>query len=316
MHLSRMNKTWFIMGLIVTLQCAHLKEAQLQHEQGQYKQSIELCKAAISADSTDARAYLLLSKNYLALDSLAQATRSAEQALKWNSESQFNRQHLARCYVASARMAVKQENFRQAYTCFENARKTAPQDSVVIQSVATYYFDRGQLDKSKNEWEALRPLVTDTTQIVQMLNKISERTSVADAALKKGVAAMKKTHYITAQTELEKALKAKPDHVEAKYQLHMAQGHAYFKKGSKSALWEAIEAYGLAMALKDTEAEPHFWLGKAYEKKDDREFTNAIDEYKMVLELDPQGPYSNEAKAKVQKLTKLKTKLDKFWGRN
>ena len=300
---------------ITLLQCVHLKEASTQFDQGQYTESIQLCKAAIAADSTDSQAYLLLSKNYVKVDSLTPATQAAESAFKYAPENNSVIRHLSHLYVTLGQQAAKEKNYRHAIEFLRNAKKIAPQDSATVQALADYYYDRGQLDRAKTEYKSLKSIVHNQKPVDDKLQTIENRTQKADAAVQKGIAAINRKHYKTAQTELKKALKNKPDNQEAKYQLHMAEGHALYKKGSKSAMWEAIEAFGLAMAIKDTLAEPHYWLAKAYERKDDREFTNAIDEYTKVLELDPNGPHAKEARTKLKKLKALKTKLDNFWGR-
>ena len=95
----------------------------------------------------------------------------------------------------------------------------------------------------------------------------------------------------------------------------MARGKILNKKGSKGQLWDAIEAFGNAMMLKPDLAEPHYFLGISYEKKDRNEFDNAINEFKIALEKDPSGQFSKSCRKKIKDLTTRRDKMKKFWGK-
>ena len=69
------------------------------------------------------------------------------------------------------------------------------------------------------------------------------------------------------------------------------------------------------MTLKPESGEPHYYLAQAYEKKDRREFDNAIQEYKIVLEKEPNGNFARQSKRKIKELTELRDRLKKFWGK-
>ncbi|HEX9974586.1 MAG TPA: hypothetical protein VGD14_21140, partial [bacterium] len=119
----------------------------------------------------------------------------------------------------------------------------------------------------------------------------------------------------SALSYLKLALNNKPDHKDATYYFHMTEGKILYRKGSKSACWDAISHYGKAMMLRTESAEPHFYMAQAYEKKDRNEFDNAIDEYQIALKKEPTGNLAGPSKKKIKDLTTRRDKLKKFWGK-
>jgi len=59
----------------------------------------------------------------------------------------------------------------------------------------------------------------------------------------------------------------------------------------------------------------HFLMAQAYEKKDRNEFKNAIEEYGIALENEPDGAYAAKSTQKITELTTRRDKLKKFWGK-
>ena len=92
-------------------------------------------------------------------------------------------------------------------------------------------------------------------------------------------------------------------------------GQYVYKQGAKGKLWDAIVALGNAATYRETAAEPHYYMGLAYEKKDKDEYDNAIAAYEKALTLEPNGPKAAICKKKIRDLKKHKEKMDKFWGR-
>ena len=80
-------------------------------------------------------------------------------------------------------------------------------------------------------------------------------------------------------------------------------------------IWDAIAAFGKAAAIRSEVGEPHFYMARAYEKKDPEEFVNAIEAYEKALQTEPEGPFASACKKKIRELKARKDKLDKFWGR-
>ena len=124
-----------------------------------------------------------------------------------------------------------------------------------------------------------------------------------------------KKHYEKAKAIFTQALEIKPDFSDAKYSLHIATGLRLYKKGSKAALWGAIMEFGYAAALRPDSAEPHFLSARAYDKKDRNEFDNAIREYELAAEIEPNSELAKKSTKKAKELKARRQKLKEFWGK-
>ena len=100
---------------------------------------------------------------------------------------------------------------------------------------------------------------------------------------------------------------------DAKYGLAMIKGHRLYKQGSKTSLWDALEQFGKASYFSPKRGEPHYWTGRSYEKKDERDYELIIEAYENALN----KPMSQDmvADAEVRLITvKQKQKTFKnFW---
>ena len=113
--------------------------------------------------------------------------------------------------------------------------------------------------------------------------------------------------------QYEAVLKMDPRNGTANYHIHMAKGKVHYKKGHKNGQWDAIQSFAKAVAAIDSLGAPHYWLGQAYEKKDEMDFELPLESYNKSLEL-----YLNQAmREKVilskQKLLKRKKTYEDFW---
>jgi tetratricopeptide (TPR) repeat protein len=68
-------------------------------------------------------------------------------------------------------------------------------------------------------------------------------------------------------------------------------GQAYYNKGEYE---KAVESYKKSIASAPDYPAPRFWLAKLYLILD--RHNEAAEELKMVMEIDPDGRYGNEAK--------------------
>ena len=93
----------------------------------------------------------------------------------------------------------------------------------------------------------------------------------------------------------------------------MDAGFNYHKKDYKNGQWDAIESFSKAATYIDTVGDPYYWIGQAYEKKDEMDFELPLESYNKSLEL-----YLNQAmREKVilskQKLLNRKKTYEDFW---
>ena len=108
-------------------------------------------------------------------------------------------------------------------------------------------------------------------------------------------------------------LKMDPRNATANYFIHMAKGKAHHKKGHKNGQWDAIQSFARAAAAIDSLGAPHYWLGQAYEKKDEMDFDLPLEAYDKALSLYlPDNLQSKVTSARIALLKRKKTYKD-FW---
>ena len=305
----------FLLGFILISRCVHLNEAKKAYDAEDYSTTVTLCKQAIAKDSTDTAAYILLAKSYRALDSLDAALKMVKNAEKFGALIQEVIREKCLIYLDMGNKYLSDDNVRMALQNYKSVESLCPENIKALLRIADIYHDLGRLDDARNRYEKITFLQSDSSLVSDKLEDIVNRTNESAVLVEQGVTAYQKKHYITAKTKLEEALRLKSDDKNAQYHLHMAEGHILFKKGSQANLWDAIEAFGKATVIQNDIAEPHYWLARSYEKKDDDEFVNAIDEYEIALKLDPQGARAKSIQKKIIELKKRKERLDKFWGK-
>lgn len=113
--------------------------------------------------------------------------------------------------------------------------------------------------------------------------------------------------------QYEAVLKMDPRNSTANYHIHMAAGKGHHKKGHKNGQWDAIQSFAKAAVAIDSLGAPHYWLGQAYEKKDEMDFELPLEAYDKALTL----YLSDDLKPKVASaraaLLKRKKTYEEFW---
>lgn len=93
----------------------------------------------------------------------------------------------------------------------------------------------------------------------------------------------------------------------------MAEGITNHKKGHKNGQWDAIQSFAKAATAIDTVGNPYYWMGLAYEKKDEMDFELPLESYDKALSLF----LTNEVRTKVdstrEQLLKRKKTYEDFW---
>ena len=93
----------------------------------------------------------------------------------------------------------------------------------------------------------------------------------------------------------------------------MNTGKQYHEKEYKNGQWEAIQSFSKASAIIDSLGEPHFWIGKAYEKKDEMDFELALEAYDKSLELYLPKKLRNKVLVRREALLNRKKTYENFW---
>jgi len=113
--------------------------------------------------------------------------------------------------------------------------------------------------------------------------------------------------------EFRSVLKIDTKNASARYHIYMAEGKEYHKQGHKNAQWDAIQSFAKAATTIDTLGEPYYWMGLAYEKKDEMDFELPLEVYDKSLALYlPKNIYTLVISNREALLKRKKTYED-FW---
>tara|TARA_Y100000768_G_scaffold299546_1_gene233290 strand:- start:51 stop:641 length:591 start_codon:yes stop_codon:yes gene_type:complete len=99
----------------------------------------------------------------------------------------------------------------------------------------------------------------------------------------------------------------------ANYHLLMDEGLKSHKKDYKNGQWDAIQSFSRASTYIDTLGEPYYWMGKAYEKKDEMDFELPLESYNKSLELYLTDDMRLKANQSISVLMKRKKTYEDFW---
>tara|TARA_B100001769_G_C21994783_1_gene534646 strand:- start:33 stop:623 length:591 start_codon:yes stop_codon:yes gene_type:complete len=99
----------------------------------------------------------------------------------------------------------------------------------------------------------------------------------------------------------------------ANYHLLMDEGLKSHKKDYKNGQWDAIQSFSRASTYIDTLGEPYYWMGKAYEKKDEMDFELPLESYNKSLELYLTDDMRLKANQSISALMKRKKTYEDFW---
>lgn len=308
-------KLFVCLCLIFLTACGHLKEARRAYESADYARTLSLCLQAIASDSADADAFLLLGKTYIRMDSSAQAEAALLQARKLDPESHSPIRNLAELYQALGMQSLRSKTYKDAVYYLKKAEEMVPLNGSAMESLADAYKGLSWMNQAESAYQSALGKGQDTASVGPKLTIVRQRISQGKEDFEKGLKALKDNRINSAYSHLKKSYQANSGPEDIKYHYYMVHGRVLYRKGSVSALWEAIEAFGNAAMIRPDSAEPHYYMALAYHKKDNHEFTHAISELETGLEIEPDGPLTPQMKEKLEEIKQLKEKMDRFWGR-
>jgi tetratricopeptide (TPR) repeat protein len=139
------------------------------------------------------------------------------------------------------------------------------------------------------------------------------RTALINAYNNLGNIALKANDFNKAKKQFNESLLLDNKNKQAKYGLAMIEGRLLFKKGNKSALWDSMEQFGKASYYNPDNGEPHYWMGRAYEKKDDGDFELIIEAYEKALNLTLPEVLKQDAHKRLAAIKKQQKTYEEFW---
>ncbi len=117
----------------------------------------------------------------------------------------------------------------------------------------------------------------------------------------------------TALKEYKKVLAIDPKNKIARYELLILEGLSLYKKGSKTALWDAIELFSKASMVNQEDGIASYWIAKSYEKKDNKDHDLIIEAYEDSLNKILPEDLRLDAQASKEAAYKNKKTFDNFW---
>jgi Tfp pilus assembly protein PilF len=306
-----------VVVLLLLAACAgSLKLGDQYFEGKNYQQAISAYRAVLAKDSTNVKAWVRLGKSYQAVGKLDSARWSLKKAASLNPDDAAIRQLvLDNDFQMAKKMAADTTSRWEAIREFSALLK---RDSTYLPARlerARLYEAVGQLDLAEKDYKTALNENPVLDSLRTRIASIDKRRTQSVVWTKKGEQALRKRKYLTAIQDLTKALRLKPDNERAQYLLHMAKGQYYTKRGKLSRIWDAIGEFGKAAALEPKNPEPHYYMAKAYYKKDKRDYENTIREYQEVVKLAPQSALAQKARVQIKKLKKLQSIWKRFWGK-
>ena len=307
-------KKGFVYLFAVFIACSPLKNAQENFENHSYRKTITECKQVLAQDSLNTDAYTLMARSLLALDKPDSAQSVLESALKIGPKDQELNHLLTEALILQGDKAVLAGEDRIALNHYKAALQRSQPATLYEKTGDTY----ARLGLHERALELYQKAQTDSlvVAIVELkIDSLTERAAKARQYYEKGKKAAERQQFKSARELFSRALDLKPDYQQAEYAFHMAAGRYEYKENRGEDLWEAIEHFGRASSVYPDRGEPHYFLGLAYHKKDKDEYSNAISEFEIAAEKDPDGPYARKALKKATELRAHRKKMREFWGR-
>ena len=282
---------------------------------GNYQDAITALQTELQQSRMNVDAMVLLAECYEKTDRADSAVALYERALTVDAGNSAVTAKLTQLYITSGNMAREDGSLRQALEKYEKAEKLSSQAFEVFYQRGIAYQKFDYLDKAEIEFKQAAEISPDDPRLKTLQGEIAARAEQADQQFQQGFALYQKGKWDQAIEVLEQAVSLDASHKEAKYALHMARGRRFYKKGSVSAIWDAITEFGHASVLHPQSAEPIYFMAQSYEKKDRDDYDLTVETYRKVLELEPESGFAEKAKKRIEYLLDRKEKMEKFWGK-
>lgn len=305
------NFTGLFLFFIIIGGCTPVKKAREFYNTGQYEQAIIQCRAALATDSTNVTALTMAGQSWLALKQPDSALVYFQKGMSFDSANVFFAEKIALIHVQAGDEMLSAKNYKQAIDKYQLALHYQINVNAIQEKIADAWYQSGSIEKAMQVYSLIQNS-NDSTRISQKIQIIRDLQSTADLYLQTGRDYLKQKKYKAAKQQFFKALEIAPDNFEAKYYFHIASAMPMYRKGSVSSLWDAIAEFGIASAILPDRGEPHYFMAMAYNKKDKNEYSNAISEFELAIQVEPNGQYAAESKRKIAELKARRKKMRDF----
>jgi len=198
----------------------------------------------------------------------------------------------------------EQGNYDQAVAELKLSISEYPENAELRYYLGLAYLRQGHMDSAMIAHEQAAEIKSDTGM-----------DSVYSAVMADRAKKLRESEqYEAVHKWVDQAIKLDKRNKRAYYEKYMAKGLQLYYQGSKWELWDAIVAFGNASSARPDNPMPYYYSAKSYQKKDDKDFTNAIDQFNKALEHNPPDKISAEIKQELEDLKRRKKLYEDFWG--
>jgi tetratricopeptide (TPR) repeat protein len=282
---------------------------------GNYQNAIAILQAETKTNPSNANAFLLLAECYEKTGNTDSALVSYRQVLDLNGGNKKAASSLTRLYIANGNAARENGSLRLALENYENAGKLSPRSFDVFYEKALAYRKFNLLEKSNAALQKAAEISPEDPRVQAQVNEMASLEDQAEQLYQKGVELYNKNRWDQAINVLEQAVSLNASHAGAKYTMHLVRGRRLYKKGSVSAVWDAITEYGHASTLRPQSAEPVYYMAQAYEKKNRDDYDLTVETYQRVIDIAPDSELAKRSLKRIKYLLNRKQKMEKFWGK-
>ncbi|MFQ5629004.1 MAG: tetratricopeptide repeat protein [bacterium] len=282
---------------------------------GQYENAITVLRAETIARPTNANAFLLLAECYEKTDNADSAIAGYQHVLDLDAGNRKASTSLVQLYIARGNTARESGSLRMALENYENAEKLSPNLLDIHYERAIAFQKFNLLDKSQAALQKAAEISPNDPRIQAKTSEMASAAGQAEQLYQKGVNLYNENRWDQAIKVLDQAVSLNAGHVDAKYTLHLVRGRRLYKKGSVSAVWDAITEFGHASVLRPDAAEPLYYMAQAYEKKNRDDYDLTVETYQKVIEIAPNSDYAKKSQKRLKFLQNRKEKMEKFWGK-
>jgi tetratricopeptide (TPR) repeat protein len=162
---------------------------------------------------------------------------------------------------------------------------------------------------------------TDPEKVVRQQDSLLQATSdetllvplLVQAHLSLAKEAQEKNDWKTAQEHYAAVIQLDGSNKPARYAMALHKGQVLYKKGDRSALWDAIEQFSIAANVYPERGEPHYWVALSYLKEDEQDFELILEALDRALARDLPEDLRQIAEQKRAETLKKKETFEAFW---
>ena len=329
-----MTRTFLFAATAMILACAlsgayalagqsSLADAQHDYNAGRYNRAVDALNSAITKSPDDASLQFLLGQSYYQLGDFPRAVASLERAVQLAPKDSAYRDWLAKSYGRKA----EQSSFlsamswaRKAHREFEIAVELNPQNFEARRDLIRYEMNAPSLvgggdDKALKHIDALEKIDAIQGQLARgeffaTKKRMPEADAVFDRILEsnsdRAGVYFEVSDYYRERLNAEKVGEAidKAEHIDPDdRRLKFYKGVLLVMEGKSASEAEMLLKSYVATVPDNSDLPPHAlaleWVGKLYESQG--RFSEAAEEYRLSLSLDPHNKGVEEEMKRVQK---------------